>query len=77
MFTNLADFDFSRWETGGGRDTSICERKPYIFKGDKSCTKNTSVYVACLVLFIILEDLMLYVVCSTISRCGQQPVKAS
>ena len=46
---------------GGGRDTSICARKLQILEGDKSdgCSKNTSLYITCLVLFVILEDLML------------------
>ena len=42
---------------GGGRDIPICARKLEILKGDKTdgCSKKTSLYVTCLVLFIILH----------------------
>ena len=61
---------------GGERDTPICARKVLLLKGDKSdgCSKKTSLYITCLVLFIILEDLMLDVVCNTIFGCGKQRV---
>ena len=61
---------------GGERDTPIRARKVYLLKGDKSdgCSKKTSLDITCLVLFIILEDLMLDVVCNTIFGCGKQRV---
>ena len=46
---------------------------------DKSdgCSKKTPLYITCLILFSILEDLMLDVVRITILGCGKQRVKAS
>ena len=48
---------------GGGRDSSICARKVLLLKGDKSdgWGNKTSLYITCLILFIILEYLMWYV----------------
>ena len=62
---------------GGGRDTSICARKLSILQGDKSddCGKKACLYITCLVLYIILKGLMLYVVCNAIFRCGIERVK--
>ena len=48
----------------GGRNTPICARKLEILEGDKSdgCSKDTSLYITCLVTFIFLADMMLAVV---------------
>ena len=89
MFTTLRQvlnlggaFEQEGWRRGkgsGGRDTSICARKLHILKGDKSygCSRNTSLYITCLVLFIIVEELILDVVCNGMFRCGEERVKAS
>ena len=63
---------------GGAGVTSLCARKLSTLKGGKfdHCRKKTCLYVTCLVLFIILEGLMLYVVCNTIFRCGNERVEA-
>ena len=47
-----------------------------MLKGDKSdgCSKTTSLCITCLVLFIIVEDLMLHVVCNAIFGCGKERV---
>ena len=49
-----------------------------MLQGDKSdgCSKKTSLYITYLVMFIILEDLMLDVVCNPVFGCKQR-VKAS
>ena len=64
---------------GGGGGTSICARKVLLLEGDKSegCSKKTSLYITCLVMFIIVENLMLDVVCNAIFGCGKQRVEAS
>ena len=48
-------------------------------RGQKSdgCSKKTSLYITCLVMFIILEGLMLDVVCNPVSRWSKQRVKSS
>ena len=40
-------------------------------KGDKpdGCSKKTSLYIICLVMFTILEGLMLHAVCNPVFRC--------
>ena len=54
----------------GRRDISICARKLEIFKGDKpdDCSKKTSLYIICLVMFTILEGLMLGAVCNPVFK---------
>ena len=53
-----------------------CARKLYILKGNKpdDFSKKTCLFITCLVLFIILEDLMLDVECNAIYRCGKNIV---
>ena len=40
-------------------------------------SKKTSLYITCLVLYNILEDLVLDVLCNAILRCGKERVKSS
>ena len=58
---------------------SICARKLKILKGHKSdgCSKKTSVYIICLVMFTFLEGLMLDAVFNPVFRWSKQLVKSS
>ena len=64
----------------GGRRAghfSMCAENINPWDKSDDFRKKTSLYITCLVLFIILEDLKLDVVCNTIFRCGKERVKAS
>ena len=66
---------------GGGAHFNMCAEtlNPFNIKGDNSgsCIKKTSLYITCLVTFIVLEGLMLDVVCNPVLRCSKQRVEAS
>ena len=49
-----------REKGAGGLDTSVCARKLHIPEGDKSdgCSRETSLFITCLVLYVILECLI-------------------